>query len=84
MTHFDKSLQVDIESIVKPNCLYKIYGQGMPIKQTNPSLSDKETSEGNKDAGDLILDLTIEFPEHLSDKRKEYSHHLQLGQAAPR
>ena len=76
MTHFDKSLQVDIDSIVKPNCLYKIYGQGMPIKQTNPSLSDKETSEADKGAGDLILDLTIEFPEHLSDKRKEYIQQL--------
>ena len=71
MDHFGDTLDIKIDTIVKPNSLYQVFGQGMPIKQgSTPALS--EGTEDTKDRGDLILDLKIEFPEHLSDKRKGY------------
>jgi len=72
LDHFGESLEIEIHTIVKPNSLYQVFGKGMPIKQTKtPALSDSSAST-DRDRGDLILDLHIQFPEYLSDKRKEY------------
>ena len=42
----------------------------MPIKQEGKALTEDDTDE--KEFGNLIIDLSIEFPRALDDKRKEY------------
>jgi DnaJ-class molecular chaperone len=66
--HFDGSLQVKISDIVKPNQMFQVFNKGMPIKHDNKSLGDGS----EKDFGNLIIDLQIEFPESLGEKQKEY------------
>jgi len=69
INHFNKALTIEIQDIIKPNSLFQVFGSGMPIKQpSNPSL-DEGSSESH---GNLILDLRIEFPTHLSEKKREY------------
>lgn len=66
--HFDGSLQVKISDIVRPNQMFQVFNKGMPIKHDNKSLGDGS----EKDFGNLIIDLQIEFPESLGEKQKEY------------
>lgn len=66
--HFDGSLQVKISDIVRPNQMFQVFNKGMPIKHDNKSLGDGS----DKDFGNLIIDLQIEFPESLGEKQKEY------------
>ena len=70
LPHFKQDLVIEIQDIIKPNSLFQVFGSGMPIKRTStPSLDNgsESTTYGN-----LILDLKIEFPEHLSEKRQGY------------
>lgn len=66
--HFDGSLQVKISDIVRPNQMFQVFNKGMPIKHDNKSLGDGS----DKEFGNLIIDLQIEFPESLGEKQKEY------------
>ena len=68
--HMGTPLDINIQTIVKPNSLYKVFGQGMPIKKGDVALS--ETTDTVSDKGNLVLDLEIQFPEHLSEKYKGY------------
>ena len=70
LPHFKQDLVIEIQDIIKPNSLFQVFGSGMPIKQTStPSLDNgsESTTYGN-----LILDLKIEFPDFLSEKRQGY------------
>jgi len=69
--HFDGSLQVKISDIVRPNQMFQVFNKGMPIKHDNKTLGDGN-SGSEKDFGNLIIDLQIEFPESLGEKQKEY------------
>jgi len=66
--HFEESLQVKISDIVRPNQMFQVFNKGMPIKHDNTTLGDGS----EKDFGNLIIDLQIEFPESLGEKQKEY------------
>ena len=68
--HLQGPLQVEIKDIVNPNQMFQVFGQGMPIKQEGKALTEDDTEE--KEFGNLIIDLSIEFPRALDDKRKEY------------
>ena len=70
--HFGETLHIDIQHIVKPNSLYQVLGKGMPIKRgtTHELVPASDTECG--DCGNLILDLKLEFPEYISEKRKGY------------
>tara|TARA_B100000745_G_scaffold297734_1_gene245109 strand:+ start:233 stop:1273 length:1041 start_codon:yes stop_codon:yes gene_type:complete len=68
--HLQGPLQVEIKDIVNPNQMFQVFGQGMPIKQEGKALTEDDTDE--KEFGNLIIDLSIEFPKSLDDKRKEY------------
>jgi len=78
LEHFGKPLKVQISDIIKPNSLYHILGQGMPIKgPPENSLAPNGGQGGAKDEkGNLVLDLTIDFPEYLSNTHKEYLRQL--------
>lgn len=69
--HFEGALQVKITDIVRPNQMFQVFNKGMPIKHDNQSLGDGN-SGSEKDFGNLIIDLQIEFPESLGEKQKEY------------
>ena len=69
LDRFGEILHIQIEDIVKPNSLYQVFGQGMPIKRSQ-SLTEDVSEVGER--GNLILDLDIVFPEELSDERKGY------------
>jgi DnaJ-class molecular chaperone len=66
--HLSGPINITIDTIIKPNSLFRVKNKGMPVKedQNKPSLT--ETSEDNE-YGDLILDLTILFPTKLDPKR---------------
>ena len=68
--HFGTPINISIDTIIKPNSLFRVSGKGMPLKIdiNKPSLS--ETSDSNE-YGDLIIDLTILFPTKLDDKRRD-------------
>ena len=66
--HFEESLQVKISDIVRPNQMFQVFNKGMPIKHDNTALGNGS----EKDFGNLIIDLQIEFPESLGEKQKEY------------
>lgn len=66
---FDKIITVQINDIIKPYHMYKVYDKGMPIKYDTNSLA--ETSD-RKTHGDLIIDFNIEFPDNLTDDDKGY------------
>jgi DnaJ-class molecular chaperone len=70
LDHFGTSLCVQISEIVKPNSLYQLWGQGMPIKRTSEALGAGTRDEPER--GNLLLDLTIEFPTHLSETNQGY------------
>lgn len=62
--HFGEPLTLSYDGIVKPNSLFRVCDQGMPLKIKNTlSLGNHENNES--DRGDLILDLYIAFPEAL-------------------
>ena len=65
--HLSGPIDISIDTIIKPNSLFKVSGKGMPIKENsnNPSLTENKENE----YGDLILDLTILFPTKLDSKR---------------
>ena len=66
--HFDELINVKINQIVKPNQMFQVFNKGMPIKHDNQSLSDGS----DKNYGNLIIDLQIEFPESLGEKQMNY------------
>ena len=68
--HLRGPLKVEIKDIVNPNQMFQVFGQGMPIKQEGKVLTEDDTEE--KEFGNLIIDLSIEFPKSLDDKRKVY------------
>ena len=68
--HLQGPLKVEIKDIVNPNQMFQVFGQGMPIKHEGKALTEDEQEE--KEFGNLIIDLSIEFPRALDDKRKEY------------
>jgi len=74
LDHFGQPVKVQISDIVKPNSLYQVWGQGMPIKAGPENALGSGSQEGQEiqERGNLLLDLTIDFPEYLSDKNKEY------------
>ena len=65
--HLSEEIDISIDTIIKPNSLFKVSGKGMPIKENidKPSLTENKENE----YGDLILDLTILFPTKLDSKR---------------
>lgn len=65
--HLSDTIDISIDTIIKPNSLFKVSGKGMPIKENidKPSLTENKGNE----YGDLILDLTILFPTKLDSKR---------------
>jgi DnaJ-class molecular chaperone len=83
LDHFGQPVKVQISDIVKPNSVYQIWGQGMPIKAP-PANALGSGSHGGQEGqggqeqerGNLLLDLTIDFPEYLSDKHKGYLRQL--------
>tara|TARA_B100001093_G_C26309613_1_gene792985 strand:- start:67 stop:651 length:585 start_codon:yes stop_codon:yes gene_type:complete len=66
--HLDGPLQVKISDMVRPNQMFQVFNKGMPIKRDNKSLSDGS----DKEFGNLIIDLQIEFPESLGEKQMDY------------
>jgi len=66
--HFNSPLQVKISDMVRPNQMFQVFNKGMPIKHDNKSLSDGS----DKEFGNLIIDLQIEFPESLGEKQMDY------------
>jgi len=68
INHFSKPINVKINQIVKPNQMFQVFNKGMPIKYDNKSLSDGS----DKEFGNLIIDLKIEFPESLGEKQMDY------------
>jgi DnaJ-class molecular chaperone len=66
--HFDELINIKINQIVKPNQMFQVFNKGMPIKHDNQSLSDGS----DKNYGNLIIDLQIEFPESLGEKQMNY------------
>jgi len=67
--HLSETIVISIDTIIKPNSLFKVTGKGMPIKadSNNPSITDQ--AEEENEYGDLILDFTILFPTKLESKR---------------
>jgi len=79
--HFGETLRIEIQSLVKPNSLYQVVGQGMPLKKgTHAELTPD--SETVPDFGNLIVDLKIEFPTYLTDTQKGYLQQI-LGSSPP-
>ena len=68
--YFNELLTIEIDSMILPNTMYKVFGKGMPIKPEEDSLTDNG-DEGNN-YGDLIIDFKIKYPDELSDEQKEY------------
>jgi len=66
--HFEGPINVKISQIVKPNQMFQVFNKGMPLKHDNQSLGDGS----EKEFGNLILDLNIEFPESLGEKQMDY------------
>ena len=66
--HLSDPIDIIIDTIIKPNSLFKVKNKGMPIKDLHkPSLMGNE--DNGNEYGDLILDLTILFPTKLEEKR---------------
>lgn len=67
--HLSELIDISIDTIIKPNSLFKVPGKGMPIKAdpNNPSITDQ--AEDENEYGDLIIDFTILFPTKLDSKR---------------
>ena len=67
LDHLSGPVDITIDTIIKPNSLFKVKGKGMPIKEDrgNPSLTDNDE---DGEYGDLIIDFTILFPTSLSQR----------------
>jgi DnaJ-class molecular chaperone len=80
LDHFGQPVKVQISDIVKPNSVYQIWGQGMPIKAPPENALGSGSHEGHdqqtQERGNLLLDLTIDFPAYLSEKHKDYLRQL--------
>ena len=70
--HFDEPINVKINQIVKPNQMFQVFNKGMPIKHDNQSLGNGSSNDSDKNFGNLIIDLQIEFPETLGEKQMGY------------
>ena len=62
-------IEISIDTIIKPNSLFKVLGKGMPIKSDTNNPSIKDQVDQDNEYGDLILDFTILFPTKLDSKR---------------
>mgnify|MGYP006128168125 FL=1 len=68
--HFGEILDITLNDIIKPNTLYQVFNKGMPIKKDSDDNSLKDSSlidEEDKDYGNLIIDLIIDYPDNLSE-----------------
>ena len=79
--HFGETLRIEIQSLVRPNSLYQVVGQGMPLKKGAHAELTPD-SESVPDFGNLIVDLKIEFPTYLTDTQKGYLQQI-LGSSPP-
>tara|TARA_B100001093_G_C26843705_1_gene1021760 strand:- start:1954 stop:2997 length:1044 start_codon:yes stop_codon:yes gene_type:complete len=71
LQHLSGTLDISIDTIIKPNTLFKVSGKGMPIKiedSNKTKLQDKKLNKENE-YGDLIIDFTILFPHRLDNGR---------------
>ena len=68
LDHLSGHIDITIDTIIKPNTLFKVSGKGMPIKEdpNKPSLTDNDE---DGEYGDLIIDFTLLFPTKLDSKR---------------
>ena len=73
--HFGETLRIGIQTLVKPNSLYQVVGQGMPLKKGSQSELAPD-SDSVPEFGNLVLDLKIEFPTYLTDTQKGYLQHI--------
>ena len=67
--HLSETINVSIDTIIKPNSLFRVTGKGMPIKGNTSNKSITNNSEEDNEYGDLIIDFTILFPTKLDSKR---------------
>jgi len=65
--HLSGPIDISIDTIIKPNSLFRVKNKGMPVKEDTNRVSLTENKEN--EYGDLILDLTILFPTKLDSKR---------------
>ena len=57
-----------MDTIIKPNSLFKVSGKGMPVKEDQQKVSLTDNDQDGE-YGDLIIDFTILFPTKLDTKR---------------
>lgn len=69
LEHLSGIIEISIDTIIKPNSLFKVLGKGMPIKSDTNNPSIKDQVDQDNEYGDLILDFTILFPTKLDSKR---------------
>jgi DnaJ-class molecular chaperone len=72
MDHFGDILDIALNGIIGPNKLYQVFNKGMPIKKETDESSLKDSSitdEEEKDYGNLIIDLIIDFPASFSESQ---------------
>ena len=68
LEHLEEIINIEINTIIKPNSLFKVKGKGMPIKSENKN-SITDNSVDNDEYGDLIIDFNILYPNKLDNKR---------------
>ena len=73
LEHFGNNLDIRIDDIIKPNTMYQVYNKGMPIKKDidENSLQDSTNEDEEKDFGNLIIDLIIDYPDKLDEDQLE-------------
>ena len=73
LDHFGDTLNIRIDDIIKPNTMYQVYNKGMPIKKEidENSLQDSNNELEEKDFGNLIIDLIIDYPDNLDEEQIE-------------
>jgi DnaJ-class molecular chaperone len=67
LEHLGGLIDISIDTIIKPNSLFKVSGKGMPIKEGGKVSLTDNVEDG--EYGDLIIDFNILFPTKLDSKR---------------
>lgn len=70
LEHLEGLIDISIDTIIKPNSLFKVKGKGMPIKENGEKVSLTDNTEDGE-YGDLIIDFNILFPNKLDPKRTD-------------